>query len=225
MLEQPIVGGFRPITGRARRRAAAELLAPPRRPRRGARTSSRKRAKRRTLAVGEVIVVAAALLLGHMLSAPEIAREATAETRSGALAQAAYAATTTVGRVTTLSAGTAAPEAPVGPVSRAAAELVSRIAEARSMAVKGKDPVTLVLDPGTGRLWLLAGFDLDAEPASAGRIPMERSIVLESRAPRPTFTFAEDGAAEADSVWVRDGRQVMLVTVDGHTGEPRATPR
>lgn len=227
MLEQPIVvGGIRPITDRARRRAAAELFAPPRRRRRrGARSTSRARAKRRGLAAGQVVVVAVALLVGHMLSAPEIAREATAETRPGAVAPTGSAATTSDVRVTTLSAGTAAPDAPLGPASRAAAELVSRIADARSMAVKGKEPVTLVLDPGTGRLWLLAGFDLDAEPASAGRIRMERSIVLESPVPRPTFTFAEDGAAEADSVWVRDGRQNVLVTVDGQTGEPRASQR
>lgn len=197
------------ISARARRRADAQLYAP--RPiRRGARVSSRQRARRSPSRSLRAAVIALVLVGGEMLIAPEFARESARGSASGAPPGHAS-------EHVTASAGETAPSAG----DRAVAALLASLSEARQLAERTRQTVTIVLDPATGRLWRLAGDDPDAELASDGAIPLAGTVTLGGSTARPSFTFSHD-EVQSDSVWVRDGVARVAVVLDPRSGEPRA---
>lgn len=202
-------------TARARRRAEAQLYVPERI--HGARVSSRGRSRRSPSKSFRAAVVAIVLVAGEMLIAPELAHESA----GGSAAARVPASVASVASVAAPHVTTSAGETMSDAAERAVAALLARLADARQLAARTRQTVTIVLDPSTGRLWRMAGDDPDAELASDGAIPLAGRVTLGSPAARPSFTFSAD-EVEADSVWVRDGVTRVAVVVDPRSGEPRA---
>ena len=216
MLDVTSTTPSRNFSPRARRRADAQLYTPARN-RRGARVSSRRPTHRAPRMSLRAAVVGIALVAGEMLLAPELARDSA---HGGATAR------TTAQLVPAMAPGTAhvtasAGETTTSAIERAVIALIASLSEARGLAERSQQTVTVVLDPATGRLWRMTGDDPDAPLASDGTIPLSGRVTLASSAARPSFTFAPDDA-QADSVWVRDGTTRVAVVLDPRSGEPRA---
>ena len=203
---------------RARLRAEAQLYVPER-IRHGARVSSRRRSRRSPSKSLRAAVVALVLVAGEMLIAPELARESAGGSAAAHVATGAVDVATP--HVATPHVETAGGETTSDAVERAVLALLASLSDARQLAVRTRQTVTVVLDPATGRLWRMAGDDPDAELASDGAIPLFGRVTLGSSAARPSFTFSAD-EVEADSVWVRDGVTRVAVVLDPRSGEPRA---
>lgn len=197
---------------RARRRADAQLYVPER-IRHGARVSSRARRRTPTGAL-RLVAIALVLVAGEMLVAPEMARESSS---GSAAARVAASSVTRPAPHVASSGGETISDA----AERAVLALLARLSDARQLAARTQQSVTVVLDPATGRLWRMAGDDPDAQLASDGTIPLAGQVTLASSAARPSFTFSPD-ETEADSVWVRDGVTRVAVVLDPRSGEPRA---
>lgn len=207
---------------RARRRADAQLYVPER-IRHGARVSSRAPRSRPTSRSLRFVAVALVLVAGEMLVAPELARESSGGSAAANVPTNPLTATGAAGTIerTAPHVTTSAGETISDAAERAVVALLARLSDARQLAARTQQSVTIVLDPATGRLWRMAGDDPDAQLASDGAIPLGGQVTLASSAARPSFTFSAD-EVEADSVWVRDGVTRVAVVLDPRSGEPRA---
>ena len=64
---------------------------------------------------------------------------------------------------------------------------------------------------------------LGTGPLAAGTLALGPAGALDTGLPRLRYEFRATGAAQADTVRVRDGGAAVLVSVDAWSGEPRAS--
>ena len=103
-------------------------------------------------------------------------------------------------------------------VARAAEELATLLAQARSMALRQGRAIDVVVDPATTRAWVYARDDGGTHLVGATTISGDAAVELAAPAPRARFTFQPTGSASGAAIAVRDRRSVRIVTVDPWSG-------
>jgi general secretion pathway protein H len=104
------------------------------------------------------------------------------------------------------------------------AEQVARLLrDARAAALGQGAPVTVLLDPGSGRYSLTGagGPRGDDSVLAEGALSLPAGSHLRASAPRLRFRFAPTGAAEPGAIEVQHGERTMIAAVDRWTGEVR----
>ena len=103
----------------------------------------------------------------------------------------------------------------------AATELYSLLSGARRLAVERSTPVTVILDPDSGRYWIVEG---GVDSLVTGLLDLESDITLIAPEPRVHVRFEPDGPARADPL-VLEARGVRLsLRIDRWTGEVGLAP-
>jgi prepilin-type N-terminal cleavage/methylation domain-containing protein len=105
-------------------------------------------------------------------------------------------------------------------------ELLQLLRASRRAAVAHGVTVTLVVDPASGRWRADSAGALGAGELASGTLALGGAGALATELPRLRYLFRATGAAQADTVRVRDDRAsggAALVLVDAWSGEPRAT--
>lgn len=119
-------------------------------------------------------------------------------------------------------------------VIRTARTLVELLHRSRASAAESGRPVTLTVDPATGRAWVSVGDDapvlenLEAESLTESLTRARHAgsaVAIAAAESRVRWTFAPSGLAFGEPVLVHDATRAVVVGVDRWTGEPYATPR
>ena len=108
---------------------------------------------------------------------------------------------------------------------------------ARDSAIRGGEPVTVVIDSVTGNVWLDAPRPLliadsvysprtmmrmdasDAQARAGESLELPASVTIELTHARARFEFAPSGAAYADSLVLKAPLGIRLITVNPWTGD------
>ena len=110
-------------------------------------------------------------------------------------------------------------------VARTTRELTGALAQARLIALERGTPIDLLLEPATGRVWIVSGPANDRRITVAERLELPAGVTLVGEGPRVRFGFDGAGSASGGVVVVRgiDGEQ--RVTVDPWSGAPDVQSR
>jgi prepilin-type N-terminal cleavage/methylation domain-containing protein len=104
-------------------------------------------------------------------------------------------------------------------------ELASLFRGARLASLERRVTVTLTLDPATGRYRADSAGTVGSGLLTEGALDMTNGLSLYSDSARVRFTFTPAGSAFGDSLSVRAGTEMAMVTVDSKNGMMRAEPR
>ncbi|MCH7751804.1 MAG: hypothetical protein IH898_06575, partial [Planctomycetes bacterium] len=74
---------------------------------------------------------------------------------------------------------------------------------ARATSVEQGVPVTMTIDPASGRYWVRVGQGLAPEVFRTGTVSLGPGVTLASTLDRVTFSFDPLGPAHGDSLYVR----------------------
>ena len=100
----------------------------------------------------------------------------------------------------------------------AARELVTLLERARATSVEQGVPVTMTINPVSGRYWLRVGRSLAPEVFRPGTVSLNPGVTLASTLDRVTFSFDPLGPAHGDSLYVRAPSGGSLIGVERWTG-------
>ena len=110
-------------------------------------------------------------------------------------------------------------------VPRATAELVSVLAQARSMALERGTAVDVLIDPRSARVWLIGMDRGDRRVLAASTMQLAPGTVLMANEPRVRFTFDPAGTAGGGPVVISGVGDSRRVTVDPWSGVADAAQR
>ena len=97
-------------------------------------------------------------------------------------------------------------------------ELVTLLERARATSVEQGVPVTMTIDPASGRYWVRVGQGLAPEVFRTGTVSLGPGVTLASTLDRITFSFDPLGPAHGDSLYVRAPSGGALIRVERWTG-------
>ncbi len=100
----------------------------------------------------------------------------------------------------------------------AARELVTLLERARATSVEQGVPVTMTIDPASGRYWVRVGQGLAPEVFRTGTVSLGPGVTLASTLDRVTFSFDPLGPAYGDSLYVQAPSGGALIGVERWTG-------
>ena len=123
------------------------------------------------------------------------------------------------------SIGSVRAAAGVSEVARTSSSLAGALSQARLLALEQGTPVDLLLDPATGRLWIVSRT-LDEQRISAARqLELPPGVTLLADGARVRFTFDASGTGSAAGVTVRGPSGEQRVSVDPWSGAPDVQSR
>lgn len=106
---------------------------------------------------------------------------------------------------------------------RASRELVALLRNVRALAIDQRTTVTAILEPGTGRAWIVD--EREHRLLATDSVSLGRGVELVAGVPRARFTFAPTGTASGAPLVIRSSVREYALRVDPWTGEPRVTRR
>jgi prepilin-type N-terminal cleavage/methylation domain-containing protein len=109
--------------------------------------------------------------------------------------------------------------ADLSPTDALVGEVRDVLTAARRVALERGRTVTVRIVPESGRRWVRLEGAGAPTPVDSGRFTIPPDARLESSRPRPAFRFDRLGTADGDSLIVRAGAVVRVVTVNRWTGE------
>ena len=116
------------------------------------------------------------------------------------------------------SIGVVRADADESAVARTSRSLADALTQARLLALEHGTPVDLLLDPATGRLWIVSRT-LDEQRVSAnGQLELPPGVTLLADGARVRFTFDASGTGAAGAVTVRGPGGEQRVRVDPWSG-------
>ncbi len=101
-------------------------------------------------------------------------------------------------------------------------DLRALLRDARMAAVEQGRPVSVILEPESGRYWVSVGRESEGVRVIRGTMPIQPGVRLSAADRRLQFRFDPHGPAYGDSVLVRVANRSALVHVDPWTGDVRA---
>jgi prepilin-type N-terminal cleavage/methylation domain-containing protein len=107
------------------------------------------------------------------------------------------------------------------PRARLGREVVTLLERSRATALERGEPVSVTLDPATGRYWVALEGDVPDDLVT-GSLQLPPDVRLYAAQPRLRFSFYPTGGCDPDTVVVRGGESAVLVTADRWTGAPYA---
>lgn len=116
------------------------------------------------------------------------------------------------------SVGGARPAARESDVARTTRDLVDALTQTRLIALERGTPMELVLEPATGRVWVLSHTVNDQRVSAAGQLELPAGASLVADGARVRFSFGAAGTASGGAVVIRGASGERRVTVDPWTG-------
>jgi len=110
-------------------------------------------------------------------------------------------------------------------VTLATAEVVSVLAQARSMALERGTSVDVMFDPRAARVWIIGGDRGDRRILATTTLRLAPGTVLTANEPRVRFTFHPAGTADGGPVVISGMGGGQRVTVDPWSGVADAAKR
>lgn len=104
-------------------------------------------------------------------------------------------------------------------------ELVDALTRTRLIALERGTPMELVLEPATGRMWMLSRTLNDQRVSSTGQLELPAGASLVADGARVRFSFGAAGTASGGAVAIRGAAGERRVTVDPWTGAPDVQSR
>lgn len=125
-----------------------------------------------------------------------------------------------------LVAGTVAPAihaAREDDAERLTRTLSSLLRRSRALAIERNIVVTTIIDPASGRWWLID--DEHHQTVATDSIAIGRTVTLEGGGPRFMLTFEPTGGGTGGELIVRSRERTDVLTTDAWTGETHVVRR
>lgn len=103
-------------------------------------------------------------------------------------------------------------------VARTSRSLADALTQARLLALEHGTPVDLLLDPATGRFWIVSRTLDELRISSTEQLELPPGVTLLADGARVRFTFGASGTGTAAAVTVRGPSAEQRVSVDPWTG-------
>ena len=110
-------------------------------------------------------------------------------------------------------------------VARTTRDLVDALTRTRLIALERGTPMELVLEPATGRVWVLNRAVNDQRVSATGQLELPAGASLLADSARVRFSFGAAGTASGGAVVIRGAAGERRVTVDPWTGAPDVESR
>jgi type II secretory pathway pseudopilin PulG len=110
-------------------------------------------------------------------------------------------------------------------VERTTRDIVGVLTQARLLALERGTPIDLLLDPATGRVWIVSRTVNDRRVTAAAQLQLSPGATLLGDGPRVRFSFDAAGTASGGAVIVRGTGGEHRVTVDPWSGAPDVQSR
>ena len=110
-------------------------------------------------------------------------------------------------------------------IARTTRELTGALTQTRLIALERGTPMELVLEPATGRVWVLSRTANDQRVSATGQLELPAGASLLADSARVRFTFGAAGTASGGAVVIRGATAERRVTVDPWTGAPDVQSR
>ena len=123
------------------------------------------------------------------------------------------------------SIGVARAAARESDVARTTRDLVDALTQTRLTALERGTPMELVLEPATGRVWVLSRTVNDQRVSATGQLELPAGASLLADSARVRFSFGAAGTASGGAVVIRGAADERRVTVDPWTGAPNVQSR
>lgn len=123
------------------------------------------------------------------------------------------------------SIGVARTRARESDVERATRDLVDALTQTRLIALERGTPMELVLEPATGRVWVLSRAMNDQRVSATGQLELPAGASLFADGARVRFSFGATGTASGGAVVIRGAAGERRVTVDPWSGAPDVQSR
>lgn len=104
-------------------------------------------------------------------------------------------------------------------------DLVDALTRTRLIALERGTPMELVLEPATGRVWVLSRAADDQRVSATGQLELPLGASLLADSARVRFSFGAAGTASGGAVVIRGAAGERRVTVDPWTGVPDVQSR